>query len=206
MAATKKMPTTPEATIVRVKRETALFPIVGTTPLITHAWSEKAKQEMRDKQTGKAKPKKDAKDPEADFQASKYRLPDGREAFPAVAFKAAIVNAARLFEGITMTELRQTVYVHGEGPNLLVPIQVERNDDVGIRELHPVRLEGGKRSYEPIDTVMKTSTLRAQMSERLQAEIAAAVNRWVPLGRKVGLDVAAIVTAAVRQVDDDRAA
>jgi hypothetical protein len=53
---------------------------------------------------------------------------------------------------------------------------------------------------------MKTSTLRAQMSERLQAEIAAAVNRWVPLGRKVGLDVAAIVTAAVRQVDDDRAA
>jgi hypothetical protein len=93
-----------------------------------------------------------------------------------------------------------------QAAQLIRIVKVERNDDVGIRELHPVRLEGGKRSYEPIDTVMKTSTLRAQMSERLQAEIAAAVNRWVPLGRKVGLDVAAIVTAAVRQVDDDRAA
>jgi hypothetical protein len=122
--ATKK-PVQAATTIIRVKRETAVFNIVGTTPLITHAWSEKAKQEMRDKQTGKAKPKKEAKDPEAEYQASKYVLPDGREGFPAVAFKSAIVNAARLFDGITMTQLRQTVYVHGAGPNLLVAIDGE---------------------------------------------------------------------------------
>lgn len=108
--------------LVKVRQETNVFPIIGTTPLITHNWSEKAKQEMRDKQMGKAKAKKEPKDPEVDFHSSKYVLPDGREGFPAVAFKSAIVNAARFFSDLKMTELRQGIYVHGEGPDLLVPI------------------------------------------------------------------------------------
>jgi hypothetical protein len=192
MAATKKTPATPEATIVRVKRETALFPIVGTTPLITHAWSEKAKQEMRDKQTGKAKPKKEAKDPEADFQASKYRLPDGREAFPAVAFKAAIVNAARLFEGITMTELRQTVYVHGEGPNLLVPIQGEsymREDMVrigmGTADLRYRACYQGWRAQLMISWVPNVCTLE-QMVALIEAAGLGGIGEWRPEKSKSG--------------------
>lgn len=108
--------------LVKVRQETNVFPIIGATPLITHNWSEKAKQEMRDKQMGKAKAKKEPKDPEVDFHSSKYVLPDGREGFPAVAFKSAIVNAARFFSDLKMTELRQGIYVHGEGPDLLVPI------------------------------------------------------------------------------------
>jgi hypothetical protein len=192
MAPTKKTPATPEATIVRVKRETALFPIVGTTPLITHAWSEKAKQEMRDKQTGKAKPKKEAKDPEADFQASKYRLPDGREAFPAVAFKAAIVNAARLFEGITMTELRQTVYVHGEGPNLLVPIQGEsymREDMVrigmGTADLRYRACYSGWRAQLMISWVPNVCTLE-QMVALIEAAGLGGIGEWRPEKSKSG--------------------
>lgn len=111
--------------IVRVDRQTTVFPLVGITPLIVHNWSEKAKEEMRSKQTGRAKPKKEFKDPAADFEASKYLLPDGREGVPAIALKSAIVAAARMFDDLTMTELRQAVFVHGEGPDMLVPIKGE---------------------------------------------------------------------------------
>jgi len=47
----------------------------GTSPLITHAWSEKAKKMMLDKQMGKASKGKEKKDPIADYESSFYRLP-----------------------------------------------------------------------------------------------------------------------------------
>lgn len=51
--------------------------IVGDTPLIVHAWSEKAKKQMLDAQMGKAKGKqKDRKSPAQDFIDSMYWLTD----------------------------------------------------------------------------------------------------------------------------------
>lgn len=80
--------------------------IIGDTPLIVHAWSQKAKQEMLDKQMKKASKGKDAKDPWMDFCESLYWL-DGmpkkptqkdvekaRFGFPSVAFKACAISAA----------------------------------------------------------------------------------------------------------------
>lgn len=65
--------------------------IVGTSPLICHAWSEKAKRQMLEAQTGgrKAK-KKEAKNPVADFIHSLYWLEGkpGEEAIEADAEKA----------------------------------------------------------------------------------------------------------------------
>lgn len=113
--------------------------IRGITPLIAHRWSEKARKEMRDRQSQKAKPKKAAKDPDAEFEAARYRLPDGRDGFPAVAFKAAIVGAARLFDDITMVQLKPIIYVAGQGPDLLVPITYEA---LTMRE-DPVRVGPG---------------------------------------------------------------
>jgi hypothetical protein len=96
--------------------------IVGDTPLIVHAWSEKAKKEMLDKQMKKAKTARAAKDPEKEYQAAFYRLPDGRPGFPAIAFKAAAVAAGgRFSEGLKMTELRGAFFIDGE----LLPINGE---------------------------------------------------------------------------------
>ena len=86
--------------------------IVGETPLIVHAWSEKAKRQMLEAQQGKkAGSKKDFKNPTEDFINSLYWL-DGkpteyteeafdeavengaRFGFPVKAFKAAAVSAA----------------------------------------------------------------------------------------------------------------
>ena len=47
--------------------------IIGDTPLIMHAWSEKAKREMLEAQQGKKKgKKKDPKNPVVDFINSMY--------------------------------------------------------------------------------------------------------------------------------------
>lgn len=79
--------------------------IVGDSPLIVHAWSEKAKREMLEKQMKKAKAGKPAKDPFADYINSLYWLTEKPEkptqndienakfGFPAVAFKSAAVDA-----------------------------------------------------------------------------------------------------------------
>lgn len=95
--------------------------IVGDSELVMHAWSDKAKKEMLDKQMGKARAKKEPKDPQRDYDEAFYRLPDGRPGFPAIGFKAAIVSAARQVEGLTMTFLRGAFHIAGD----LVPIDGE---------------------------------------------------------------------------------
>lgn len=88
--------------------------LVGDSPLICHRWSEKAKQQMLDKQMKKAKTAKVAKDPDEDFRASLYEHPEGGFGFPCVAFKAAAVSACRFSDGIKMTEARGAFHVVGE--------------------------------------------------------------------------------------------
>ena len=122
------MQTRPESAIhiKKIERATIDIDIRGTTSLISHAWSQKAKQMMLDKQqqVGRSSTKaaKAVRNPEADFEASIYRLPDGTPGFPAVAFKSAMVDAARLYDGVKMTELRPALFVYGEGPDSLVRI------------------------------------------------------------------------------------
>lgn len=88
--------------------------VVGDSPLICHAWSDKAKKMMLDKQMGKAAHKKEKKDPEQDFHDSLYHLSDGGYGFPAVGFKSAAVSACRFAEGVKMTEARGAFHVIGD--------------------------------------------------------------------------------------------
>ena len=69
--ATKKVE--PVATILPVVVEVANIRIVGDTPLIVHAWSEKAKRQMLETQHNKTKNKaKEARRPFAEFVDSLY--------------------------------------------------------------------------------------------------------------------------------------
>ncbi len=88
--------------------------LVGDSALICHAWSEKAKREMLDKQMKKAKQAQAAKDPDADYQASLYLHPDGGFGFPAVAFKSAAVDACSHIDGITKVEARGAFHIIGD--------------------------------------------------------------------------------------------
>lgn len=89
--------------------------LVGDSPLIVHAWSEKSKREMLEKQMKKAKAAKEAKNPERDYEQAFYRLPNGKPCFPTIAFKSAAVSAGgRFADGLKMTELRGSFFIEGE--------------------------------------------------------------------------------------------
>ena len=129
----------PAIRLRRLQRVVHEIPIKGTAPLIVNRWSEKAKQMMLEAQQTTARPKKQPKDPVANFEASRYRFPDGRDGFPATAFKAAIVHAARMFDSVTQVSLKQMVTVIGEGQEQLVPIEF---GDVIMREDTPRNASG----------------------------------------------------------------
>ena len=80
--------------------------IVGDTPLIMHAWSEKAKRMMLEAQMGLAKgKKKEPKNPVEDFIRSMYWLTDMPEEMTEEAFSEAISNGARF--GFPVTAFKQ---------------------------------------------------------------------------------------------------
>lgn len=123
-----KAPTAEEAEpIVLPPRDIRVveIPIRGTAPYISNKWSEKAAQMMRDKQAGKARPKKAPKIPQEDFESSIHRLEGGKAGIPSTAFKAAIVEGAREFDGLTMVAMKRALFVLGEGGEQLVPISGE---------------------------------------------------------------------------------
>ena len=69
--------------------------IVGDTPLIVHAWSEKAKRQMLEAQMKTTKTKaKEIRDPYSDFINSMYWLTEKPESTPE-AFEKAIKNGAK---------------------------------------------------------------------------------------------------------------
>ena len=111
--------------------------IIGTTPLIVHAWSHKAKQEMLDKQRGKkVNAKHEIKIPRNDFMASLYWLTEqpglgeddeqaeeiwsaavnsgARFGFPVTGIKQSIITGAyRAGLDVKQTELRGTFFLEG---------------------------------------------------------------------------------------------
>lgn len=89
-----------------IEIQKATIRIVGDTPLIMHAWSEKAKREMLEKQMKVTKTKaKDAKNPVEDFIRSMYWLTDMPTDMTQKGFERAIANGARF--GFPVTAFKQ---------------------------------------------------------------------------------------------------
>lgn len=109
----------PQIIIPSPRIEVIQIPIVGTAPLIVHAWSEKAKRMMLEAQQVTDKPKikkvRESRNPEADFQGARYVSDEGWDGFPVVGFKAAMVNACRLVTGLNMTLARRLFFVETDG-------------------------------------------------------------------------------------------
>lgn len=88
--------------------------IVGETPLITHAWSEKAKREMLQKQVKSAKGGREERKPHEDFVNSLYEMPGGGYGFPATGFKNAVLSAAHKDKGVAKTSLQSALWIDHE--------------------------------------------------------------------------------------------
>lgn len=122
------------ATIIEMSIKRARIKLVGDSPLIVHAWSAKAKQEILDKQMKKAKPSKDAKDPDKLFEEALYRMPNlsNTYGFPAVAFKSAAVDACSMVSDMTKVGARGSFHIQGDMIELHYEDLKRREDMVRI--------------------------------------------------------------------------
>ena len=93
-------------TIKPIEMNTVEITLRGDTPLIMHAWSEKAKRMMLDAQQGKSKGKqKELKNPMDDFINSMYWLTPMPKESTEEAFEEAISNGAKF--GFPVTAFKQ---------------------------------------------------------------------------------------------------
>ena len=153
---------------IEIKKTT--IRIVGDTPLIMHAWSEKAKREMLDKQMKKTKSTaREAKNPVEDFIRSMYWLSpmptdmseDGFEkaidngarfGFPVTAFKQAAISAAyRMGWAKDKMSLRGAFFIDGDENQMIeihsdTPIMREDMVKVGMGTAD-IRFRGEFRNW-----------------------------------------------------------
>lgn len=166
--ATKK---TTEIEIKPMELEVVDITIKGTTPLIIHAWSEKAKREMLDKQTGKAKKSKhEIKIPVNDFMNAAYWLTEKPEngetdeeaeanynaaiaagskfGFPVTGIKQSVImGAKRGGLDVVATELRGSFFLRGATPASTVDI-AEIVGDAPIMREDMVRVGGMSKTAD----------------------------------------------------------
>lgn len=88
--------------------------LVGDTPLITHAWSEKARREMLQKQVKATTGGKDVRNPQEEFLASLYDMGDGAYGFPVTGIKNCILNAAHKDKGIARVAVMGALYLKAD--------------------------------------------------------------------------------------------
>lgn len=99
--------------IDKIETEILNIPLVGTSELIMHRFSEKAKRQMLDNMQGRKTPK-EIKQPEVECEAALHRIKGGGYGIPSIAFKLATIGGARFYRGVTMASLRQFLFVDGE--------------------------------------------------------------------------------------------
>jgi hypothetical protein len=97
---------------------TAEFMIRGTAPLVVHAFSAKARAQIRAKQeagsTAASKRKRDARDFSADLKRALHVSTEGWYGVNAMAFKHALVSACRTV-GFKMTLAKLGLFIEPEG-------------------------------------------------------------------------------------------
>lgn len=99
--------------IDEIASERIRVPLIGTTPLIVHRFSEKAKRKMLDDMQGR-KTLKEPKDPQAEYEQAFYKLATGEYGLPSVAFKSATIGGCRFYgKSVTMAAVRQFLFVRG---------------------------------------------------------------------------------------------
>lgn len=120
-----------QAKLKPIERIQVSFRIVGTSPLIQHAWSDKALKQMRDKHAGNKTKNRDVRDPQKEGEEAAYRTSDGRYGIPAAAVKKAMITAAHKDIGIEKTVVKKAIRIISEDEDNIIPIDC---DEPEIRE------------------------------------------------------------------------
>ena len=112
------MKTEQQVTIAAPNFKTAVYKIVGTTPLVMNKFSQKSREEMRNKQAegGQSAKKKTrtAKDFKACYEGAFHKNSEGWIGMPAAAFRAAMISACRLVD-FKMTIAKMSLFIEADG-------------------------------------------------------------------------------------------
>ena len=107
--------------MVRVTRpnlKMAVVTIVGVSPYVQHAFSEKQRKVMEETQRAgqqaKGKKVREPKDFDAVYKAAKHFSKEGWIGIPAAAFRNAMISACRLI-GFKMTHAKLSVWTEADG-------------------------------------------------------------------------------------------
>jgi hypothetical protein len=173
-----------EIVLPQLRLRTIKVKLVGDSPLISHKWSEKAMKMMLDKQMKKAKAGREAKNPKKDYEDSLYKISSGKYGFPAIAFKAAAVNACSHVDGITKVVARgafhipmELVEIKGKPKMRKDVVRIDRGSTADIR----FRGEFSKWSCE-VPIVFNENVISAEQIVNLlnTAGFAIGIGEWRP--------------------------
>lgn len=98
--------------------KTAHFKIVAKTPLVMHKFSQKTRNELKEKYMAGSKAnkgkKREAKNFEAEYEQAIHRSESGWIGFPASGFRKSMISACRV-AGFKMTHAKLAIFVEHDG-------------------------------------------------------------------------------------------
>ncbi len=159
----------------------------GITPLICHRKSEKLKKELEDKHAGKGKKMREVRNPQQEFEASLYPHPDGGYGFPAIAFKQAVIRAAKYYPEFDMTQMRGAFHVLDELVKIKGGKPTMRSDFVNVQGKLDMRYRGmfGKWEVELTVKYIEGMVTKEQIVNLFEAAgTIAGVGEWRPTSPK----------------------
>jgi hypothetical protein len=125
-----------------------VFELIGIAPLVIHRFSQKVKQQMKEKmETGKAASSKKNREPQSTdklYEDAKYTSKEGWEGFHAASIRNAMISACRLVN-FKMTLAKLSVFVEADGWDKTEPqIPLVRIIGKSVKQEDMARVETGQ--------------------------------------------------------------
>lgn len=120
--------------------------VEGTSPLMTHKFSEKMRKQIEGKQTATetTSKKREPKDYAAEYNTARYVDRSGKfDGVPAGAFRAAMIGACRMVSGLPMTRAKGAFHVIAQGNDVTDGTPLVKIEGKSEHDTRPVRLESG---------------------------------------------------------------
>lgn len=182
-----------QITIKPIAVKTFRMRLKGLSPYISHNWSKKSLEMMRDKHAGKRTRNRDVRDPNAEAVAAMYLTKDGQPGIPALAIKSAMLTSAHKDLGIARTLVSKSLFVVCDDPNKILPLILTKEPE--FRE-DVVRVATGSTDlrYRPyymewsVDLTLELDTTWLQLGDVIslinRAGYGVGVGEWRPSAPK----------------------
>ncbi len=136
----RKTESKPERILIKaLNLEQVNATIEGMSELVTHGWSEQAKNTLRNQGTGRRTRLREKRNPEHAFELARYKLSNGSDGFPVTGIKKALVTVAHVHLGVAKTVVQRGLFIEAD-EGLLVRLQYDGKAPMLREDI--VRLKG----------------------------------------------------------------